>query len=327
MFMHAINQRPLSYMTSIEHDLTLAPHLNYVFDLSYLTGLQLVGERSAEFLQGQLTCDVRDVTTEKMGQGALCNLKGRILALMDVIHWDNQGFHLIIPNDLRLETEATLSKTASFSKVSLHHARQYTPVGLYLQNPGDLLPKGFVQPNTPFGVITQTDYCCYHVGDRYYVLLVNNDHLDVLCHPFINRSQYRGSLTWHALQLQAHQISIYPETRGAFLPHRLGLQTTHYLSFNKGCYKGQEIIARTHYRATLKHELKIAHITTAERLWSGQSIYSPHDQQDIGELIDYCPISESQYVIAASLHRDAVPELRFEGHVQTVLCNPIEVTH
>jgi folate-binding protein YgfZ len=117
------------------------------------------------------------------------------------------------------------------------------------------------------------------------------------------------------LQLKQQRIEIYPESRAVFLPHRLGLHQRDYISFNKGCYKGQEIIARTHYKATLKHELKVFTIQTDATLKSGLRLLAPDSDQEIGELVDYAPIGDGLYLIAASILIDSDKHARIDGHM------------
>ncbi|MFI4919923.1 MAG: tRNA-modifying protein YgfZ, partial [Legionellales bacterium] len=129
--------------------------------------------------------------------------------------------------------------------------------------------------------------------------------------------QVLGSLTWNTLRLKHKQINIYPESRGLFLPHRLDLHLTNYISFNKGCYKGQEIIARTHYKATLKHELKIFEIQTNETIYSGQKLLSLTQETEVGELIDYSYLHNNRYLIAVSMLKETAPLVVLEGQNKT----------
>lgn len=315
MFEHFINSRPLTAIDTLNHELSFEPHKNYLFDLSYLSGLQINGDNAHIFLQGQLTCDLKQVTSSQMQQGALCNLKGRVLALVDVLQSDKYGVQLILPSDLIPPTETSLAKTAQFSKVTLKQAQGYQLLGFYLQNPDDLSPINGTLSATPYQVIQDKNYCYYGLGHGFYIFLVDESDLKTLRNPFQARSQWRGSLAWHLLQLKQKRIEIYPESRAAFLPHRLGLQHMGYINFNKGCYKGQEIIARTHYKATLKHELRIFTIQTKAGLKSGQRLLAPDSDQEIGELVDYAPLGNGLYIIAASILIDSDKHARIDGHM------------
>ena len=81
---------------------------------------------------------------------------------------------------------------------------------------------------------------------------------------------------------------------------RLDLHQTPYLSFNKGCYKGQEIIARMHYKATLKHQLGLYEISTPEKIYSGQKLLN-ESGAEVGELVDYSLLGKEHYLVIVSL--------------------------
>lgn len=317
-----INDRKLSLTLPLQDELHFDGHKNYSFDLSYLSGLDVLGDKAAEFLQGQLSCDVREVNQDRMRPGALCNLQGRILALLNVIDW--HGFHLILPSDLLEATQTSLTKAAFFSRVELKPNQSFQVFGFYLQNPQDRIPFDAPLPSTQHGVTATEFYCCYQLTDHLYVFLVKSDHVDAF-KKSINEQQHRGSLAWHALQLQAGLIELYPNSRGLFLPHRLGLQNTHCLSFNKGCYKGQEIIARTHYRAKLKHDMKLFTIETSALPHSGQKLFDPTSQAEIGELIDYCSIADNTYLLAVSSFFEHKTTVLFEGQDQSYIMHRIAI--
>lgn len=309
-----INTRQLTAFAPLADELVYDSNKNYLFDLAYLAGIHIAGERAQEFLQGQLSCDLREVNEHQMRKGALCDLKGRILALLDVVNWSGHGFQLILPRDLLPGTKASLAKTAMFSRVTLNQANNYQLLGFHLQSDNDFIPFNLKLSITPYDVIHQDNHCCYCLGNNFYIFLVDVAHAKTLCDQFIKCSQWRGSLAWHALQLQQKRIEIYPESRGLFLPHRLGLQLSGYLSFDKGCYKGQEIIARTHYRAKLKHALKVFKIHTDEALRTGQKIFNDEGKIEIGELVDFCPIGNGEYLIAASVVFEYPQRVLIDGH-------------
>lgn len=319
---YQINSRQLTTYHSLTEELRYDPNKNYLFDLAYLGGLHVVGERASEFLQGQLSCDLRKINEQQMRKGALCDLKGRILALSDVIYSQQRGFQLILPLDLIPSTKTSLAKPAMFSRVTLKQATNYRMFGFYMQDQNDLLPIKLKLPNQPYDVVAGDDICCYCLGNNFYIFLVAIELAQTLLEPFAKSSKLRGSLAWHELQLKQKRLEIYPESTGLFLPHRLGLQLTDYLSFEKGCYKGQEIIARTHYRAKLKHELKIVQGVIKGTLRAGQKIFDSTAQKEIGELVDFCPIGKDQYLLAVSVLIEHSWKVRIE-EVGDLLLNEI----
>jgi len=151
---------------------------------------------------------------------------------------------------------------------------------------------GMNLPVERYGVTRNERFCCYKIDESLYMMILEEgENLPV---------ERRGSLGWHAKQLERKGFEIYPESRGVFLPHRVDMHLSGYLSFDKGCYKGQEIIARMHYRATLKHELACLTIETTQKLQSGQPLYSEDGADEIGVLVDYCPVDKGRFLVLVS---------------------------
>jgi tRNA-modifying protein YgfZ len=310
---YLVNTRPYTCFLPIEAELSLDSQKNYLFDLAHLTCLSVLGDKGRDFLQGQLSCDIRDVTSSHMRQGVMCTLKGRVLALLDVLDWN--GLKLILPQDLSAQTQVTLAKAAALSRVTVASTSDYHVFGFYAQNQSDLIPFEKALPEQQYEVVQTDGYCCYNIGHGYYLYLVNKTHITSMKAPYLTHNQWRGSLAWHALQLHHHTISIYPSSQGLFLPHRLDLQLSGYLSFNKGCYKGQEIIARMHYRATRKHKMSLFYLETDHALQSGVPLFDDAGIE-IGELIDFCPTSPTTYLCAASVILNCPPICYINEHMR-----------
>lgn len=328
-----IYSRRYTAIHPLSTELQYLPGTNYLFDLDYLNVILMQGEKASECLQGQLSCDMRAVTEHYMQQGLMCNLKGRIMAILDVVMMSNQSIALVLPADLCMDTQRSLEKPAAFSRVQLHHSALKI-YGLFVQNEADLRPLDLPLPAERYDVVNQEAVCCYQIDPSFYLYIVQPEMVDVLTQPFLKQNQCRGSLAWHALQLQHHRVEIYPESRGMFLPHRLDMHLSGHISFEKGCYKGQEIIARMHYRSTQKHRLLSLMIESEEEPKVGSPLYAedvlchnhgvkhaddvprdvrffilpgncdrlPEDHATIvGEVIDCCMVNTHQYLISASV--------------------------
>ena len=297
---YLIHSRPYTILHPLKEELNLLPNTNYLFNLEYLSTLTINGDKSSEFLQGQLSCDMRLVTSQQMRQGVMCNLKGRILAALDVIALSHQQIVLVLPKDIAADIQAKLAKPAQFSRIQINPLPMKI-YGLFVQSKTDLNSVGFPLPTHQYEVSHNNDVYCYKIDTSLYMLMSQSDGMDSLFESCIKQDQKRGSLAWHALQLQYHRAEIYPESQGLFLPHRLNMHQTGYLSFEKGCYKGQEIIARMHYRSTQKYTLTGFKVQTILPLYAGLTLYSEDGKTAIGELIDYCPIGDNQFYIVASI--------------------------
>lgn len=310
---YRIGGRDFISLHPLAEELTFEAGTNYFFELGNLAIISVIGDKAAEFLQGQLSCDLRLVTPNQIRPGLMCNLKGRVLAMLDVIDW--QGLKLLLPNDLMQETRENLSKTALLSRVNLQPDSTLKVYGLKVSNP-ETMPPEFKLPSEPYGLTYSSTHCCYSLGHDLFICLVEEPKYADHKQAYIENKTVRASLAWHYLQLRSKHTSIYPETRGLFLPHRLDLQKTAYISFDKGCYKGQEIIARTHYRAKLKHHLQLFSVETEASLILGSKLFHVETQQEIGELIDFCPCGNNSYLIACSIVFDNPSVIKMEQQEQ-----------
>jgi folate-binding protein YgfZ len=300
---------------------TLDQNKNYLFDLSAQRSLiSIKGEKAAEFLQGQLSCDIRNVNENTMQYGTYCNLKGRVLALLDVVAW--HGLHLVLPTNLKEPIKRALAQTALVSRVSLHDNPAIRIFGFYYNNEIDLSPFKWQLPTETFAQKNGDNACIYAIGDKFYILLTMEDEIENLCQPFLQTQQLLGFDEWHHLQIRQQRFEIYPNTQGLFTPHRIELHKKGYISFDKGCYKGQEIIARTHYRATLKHGLQLYQVNSSLPPVPGMKIFNIDKTVEIGELIDFSPIGLTQYLILVSILHDHPEEIILEGSLNPVQLEP-----
>lgn len=292
---YLIESRAYKTIHPLTEEMQLQPDTNYFFNLDYLTVLQVEGEKGAEFLQGQLTCDMRLVSSSQMQQGLLCNLKGRIMAILDVMLLSNNNIGLVLPLDLIQDTQSMLSKAAAFSRVQLHQTA-YQVYGLLIGNHDQLINSDLLLPSASYQALVNEQGMCYQVSENAYIYIAFNETVPAV----MDRFEKRGSLSWHAMQLKQQKVEIYPESRGQFLPHRLDMHLSGYISFDKGCYKGQEIIARMHYRSTQKYHLVSFVSERAIPPQVGEAVLGNDGTTTIGEIIDYCLIGPNQYIVAAS---------------------------
>jgi folate-binding protein YgfZ len=271
---------------------------DYLFDLSYLNSFSLIGENAETFLQGQLTADITKVNANQIQQAAYCTVKGRIIFLCDVLLFEDT-YKLILPLDVSERGLKKLAKMGLFSRVSIEQDNQNVILGLSTskQTNNNLLPE---LPQNNHQVINFEHGSIYKLFEHHYVLVLTLNFAKTVMNSFREKSCFRGSLAWHYLMLKNSFLEIYPSTQGQFLPHRLGLQKRNYLAFDKGCYVGQEIIARTEYLAKLKYDLFIYRINLKMPPIPGCDVTNLAGKK-IGEVVDVCPFKDGEYLVAMSL--------------------------
>jgi len=197
------------------------------------------GKDAGQFLQGQLTCDVREVNAEQSRLGAHCDVKGRIQATFRLFFYKD-AYYLLLPKTVIPHLLQCLKKYAVFSAVNLIDVSQHCKIIGVIGSLRTLKDQGYIRL-----AITDT-------VPRFILLTMPYD----ASLSFIDSTGSTGPINrWHLLDILAGIPTIYPETIGQFTPHQLNYPVLSGVSFNKGCYIGQEIIARTHYLGKSKSRL------------------------------------------------------------------------
>lgn len=199
-----------------------------LFDLSCLGLLKISGKGAPKLLQGQLTCDIEQLSDKQGVFGAHCNPQGRVISLFHLFQVD-QDYFLLLPPSLSAAASAALKKFAPFYQCSIEAGSH------------EFFVMGAQDNTTVFDAAASYSY----PGSRRKIYLLK-------AAPAKALATYHD---WHYLDLMEGIPAIYPETSGLFLPHDLNLTQLEAVSFSKGCYTGQEIIARMHYRGKPKNHL------------------------------------------------------------------------
>lgn len=255
----------------------------HAFDLSHLGCLYVHGKDAADFLQGQLTCDIHALTAFKAQTTGCCNLQGRIVALLFVMIWQD-GYLLLLPQEILETTLKHFKKYAMFSKVVFEKNTIESFTGFIVSSPEEsysCLNNLFIKPNMP-------------APDN------------ALC-----------SEAWHYQQMLRGFPDITLTTQETFLPHRIGLDKIEgAISFKKGCYLGQEIIARTHFKAVQKHAVYLCETKSAVK--PGELILS-EAEENVGEIIDIATFNETLVHCLASIKMDSVEKVNSEIKILNVI--------
>lgn len=257
-------------------ELSPAIPTTWICELSQLGLLVVQGTDAAKFLQGQLTCDIRELTDQRVRLGAQCNIKGRVLASFRLLQMDQDTIALLLPNDNLDITLKNLGKYIVFSKAKLHDYRaRYRILGCFGETSETSL--ALVFPSIPNTIDTWTE----HQGNY----LIKIDHERFEC--WIKEEDYTSTITtlrtvcaeepinaWRLLDIRAGVYWVDSSSSEQFTPHELNYPLINAVNFRKGCYTGQEIVARMHYRGKLKRHTHRLLIHTDTPLAPGEIITS-----------------------------------------------------
>lgn len=205
--------------------------------LSQFALLQIDGPDSEKFLQGQLTCDMQSVTSEQWQAGACCDAKGRMIANF-IAARSNTGFVLRLPSSQAEVLMNHLKKYAVFFKATMSVSENVRIIGELNTASGDRsMSQGDIrQLNWPDG------RCEYWVPGE-----LTGDYLSN--HPLVSES------AWHAADVTSGWLWVQPSSSAAWIPQYCDWQAHDGISFSKGCYTGQEVVARLQYLGKSKRHL------------------------------------------------------------------------
>ncbi|WP_257797530.1 CAF17-like 4Fe-4S cluster assembly/insertion protein YgfZ [Aggregatibacter actinomycetemcomitans] len=205
--------------------------------LSHYTLIEMAGVDAEKYLQGQLTCDVTKLAAGESTLTAHCDPKGKMSALFRLIRQDEQTFYMLLKSELLPSALDQLKKYAVFSKVTFTR--------LDWQIIGAAGAKGIEK----CGQISAQIRVAVH--DRQpRVILLNPTRLSI--EPTAEAN------VWDLLDIQDGVPGLAAATQLQFIPQALNLQSIEQaISFHKGCYIGQETVARAKYRGANKRALFI----------------------------------------------------------------------
>lgn len=231
-----------------------APDMSGVVGLgNLLSVIRVTGEDAVKFLQGQLTQDVALMGLHEARLAAFCNAKGRMQASFVVFKRSEEDVLLVCSKDILAQTLKRLSMFVLRAKAKLSDASaDFVLSGLA----GDALPfvtKGTSQP------WSKQD----HEGVNI-VFLYPGAGVDraLWCAPSgtaIPEGKPLPESVWAWLEVKSGIAMITQPIFEAFVPQMLNYESTGGVSFKKGCYPGQEIVARSQFRGTLKRRAYLAH--------------------------------------------------------------------
>ncbi|BAW80866.1 glycine cleavage system protein T [Candidatus Nitrosoglobus terrae] len=261
-----------------------------ITDLSHLGLIAIAGEEARVFLQNLLTNDIREVNDQRSQLTGLCNPKGRLFAIFQLFQW-NTHFYLSLPHSILESTLKRLSIYILRTRVSLiNDSDHYCRFGLAgLQADNMLAQLLNITPLTANEVYQTPNLCIIRMPDQLprFEIMGEFNFIQELWNELKKAADPVGTRIWELLTIRAGIARIYPETQELFIPQQVNLELSGGVSFTKGCYPGQEIIARMHYRGKPSRRMLLAYILTDKPPKPADPLYvsNNNDKEHVGEIV------------------------------------------
>lgn len=270
--------------------------------------LVFTGEDAHGFLQGQLSCDVPTAASGKSTYGGYCTPQGRVLATF--LLWSSGDRHFMqLPTALCAPIRKRLSMYILRAKVKIDDAS--SDHALYgIAGDGGARAMEAVFRGVPVAAhdtLQLNESTVIRLApDRFEVVLPATS--KATAYEALRRHAAEGSAAaWQLLDIHAGIPWITPATQEQFVPQMVNLDLIGGVSFAKGCYPGQEIVARTHYRGQVKQRMYRAHIATDEAVQAGDRLYSADMAgQSTGTIVNAMPAASHGYEALAVIQKSSV---------------------
>jgi len=241
---------------------------NIISDLSYLAIIEISGADAESFLNAQFTSNITKFPEHQLQFSAWCNPKGQVKTTFYIYrHADN--FYILLPEELKESFLKQLSMYILRADVQLTDlSDSHSRLGLCLKKSdmeksdvgqSDILNQ--LPDNLAVLPLASTET---EVGQSRYIIVTDIQQAESIRESLTEQLTESDSSVWKGLDIQTGIPWLTLETAEKFLPQMLNLDLMEALDYQKGCYPGQEIIARLHYRGELKRNLYLATCTSKE---------------------------------------------------------------
>lgn len=238
---------------------------NFICDASNLGLILVTGEDAQSFLQNQLSNDIAETDENHFQLSSYSTPKGRMLGIFRVVKIDN-GYLLITPKPT---VPALLQRLQMFvvqAKVNLADASDYfARMGIQTDHAGIIDNK--ILPGQQGEVVQSDSLIALHLGElagqnRYLMLCMSMDEARSIWQDIEKNLSVSSFDAWRLSEIKAGIPVIYPETSEEFVAQMSNLNQLGGINFKKGCYPGQEIVARMQYLGKLKRRMFLAQLDT-----------------------------------------------------------------
>ena len=296
-------------------DATLPPLM--LANLSHLGLIKVVGEQGRSFIHGQVTTDISSLATDQWRWGAHCDPKGKMLASFRTFAIQDALF-MLMPKDAIEVDLPQLQKYAVFSKATLSNASaEWTLLGVAGEQASQFVNKHFGDIQQELTLIENG--AILKDAERFILVLTPNAAAALVAQSEL--SVFDAS-AWQALEIAAGYPNLAASHASQYVPQMCNLQAVNGISFNKGCYMGQETIARMKYRGGNKRALYIlrGHTSLQITLASGLEIAMEDSFRRGGQIIEFVQRG-NQVLLTAVLPNDTAndTQLRFADDEQSHL--------
>ncbi len=270
-------------------ELQAAVENTVVVPLTHLAVIEASGEDAKSFLHSQLTNDINHLADKQVQLAGWCNAKGRMQASF-IVWRDGENYRLGLAADLLEATQKRLQMFVLRSKVKLS-ALTDRVILLGLAGPQaaeTLAETSLACPNEPMTTSITDGVTVLRLDSKRFFIVAPEESTATLWQKLTLKARPAGVPAWRWLDIQSGFPLVTLATKEEFVPQMADFEKMGGVSFHKGCYPGQEVVARTQYLGKVKRHL--FRLKSQQPLKAGDVLHSPDNpDQSCGMVMTVAP--------------------------------------
>ncbi|MBS1140738.1 MAG: folate-binding protein [Proteobacteria bacterium] len=291
-------------------ELQAASSQTVVAPLTHLGLIEVTGEEAKSFLHSQFTSDINHLGENQAQHSGWCTAKGRMQASF-VVWRQGERYSLMLAADLQEATQKRLQMFILRAKVKLA-AQTDSTVMLGLsgpQAPEVLADAGLPCPDDAMTTAVSNDTTVVRLDAGRFMIVAPESAMSSLWQKLTVKAKPVGIPAWRWLDIRSAFPLVTLATKEEFVPQMADFEKIGGVSFHKGCYPGQEIVARTQYLGKVKRHL--FRLNSQQALKAGDVLHSPDNpDQSCGMVMTSAPSPKGGYEALA------VVQSNFAGNVR-----------
>ena len=307
-------------------ELLAAKQQTVVVPLTHLGLIEATGDEAKAFLHSQFTSDINHLADGQAQHAGWCSAKGRMQASF-VVWRQGERYLLALAADLQEATQKRLQMFVLRAKVKLA-AQTDSTVMLGLSGPQAteaLADAGLPCPTDAMSAAETNGCAVIRLDASRFMIVAPESAMAALWQKLSVKARPAGLPAWRWLDIQSAFPLVTLATKEEFVPQMADFEKIGGVSFHKGCYPGQEIVARTQYLGKVKRHL--FRLSSAQALKAGDVLHSPDNpDQSCGMIMTAAPSPAGGYEALAVVQSNFAGNVRLgslEGpSVQAVAVNP-----
>lgn len=249
--------------------------------------LMVEGPDSSKFMQGQFTCNMSEITENSFRRGACCNPKGRMIASFTLVNSAENQYIMSVADGMAEVTQNHLKKYMVFFKTEMTSS-DWVLAGLRGEGAAETIAQIFGSvPSEDYGQVQSEQGLALKLPfNAGYELWLKADTAQSTLETVAQSLPLQPAGLWQNILISSGLAQVTPEASEEHIPQMMNLGQTGGISFSKGCYTGQEIVARMQYLGKLKRHLYRIAFTADQAPSSHTGIHVQGKDSAVGNLVN-----------------------------------------